>query len=33
MSLCCYLGSAQLSQQRDAMLNYKVEFVTSYSCE
>lgn len=32
-SLCCYLGSAQLSQKTDAMLNYKVEFVTNYSWE
>lgn len=33
MSTCCYLGSAQMSQRTDAMLNDKVEFVTNYSCE
>lgn len=33
MSSYLYLGSAQLNQQTDALLNYKVKFVTNYSCE
>lgn len=33
MSLCWYLGSAQLSQQTDAMLHYKVEFLPGGSCD
>lgn len=33
MYLYCFLDSVQLTQQMDAMLNYKIEFVTRYYSE